>query len=284
MSVLMKGADVANAMKEALITKTEQLKEKGVNPCLAIVRVGSRPDDVSYERGAKKRMESIGIECRIIELPEDIAQQDFEREFSVVNEDPNVHGILLFRPLPKHLDEEPVKAMIHPEKDMDCMSPINIAKVFAGDESGYAPCTAEAVMEMLEYYKIDPKGKKVTIVGRSMVVGKPLSMMLLKKHATITVCHTRTVDLKETCREAEILVAAAGKAKMITEDMVGEGAVVADVGINVDESGNLCGDVDFEHVESKASYISPVPRGVGSITTSVLAKHVVRAALKSAGL
>ena len=284
MSVLMKGADVANAMKEALITKTEQLKEKGVNPCLAIVRVGSRPDDVSYERGAKKRMESIGIECRIIELPEDIAQQDFEREFSVVNEDPKVHGILLFRPLPKHLDEEPVKAMIHPEKDMDCMSPINIAKVFAGDESGYAPCTAEAVMEMLEYYKIDPKGKKVTIVGRSMVVGKPLSMMILKKHATITVCHTRTVDLKETCREAEILVAAAGKAKMITEDMVGEGAVVADVGINVDESGNLCGDVDFEHVESKASYISPVPRGVGSITTSVLAKHVVRAALKSAGL
>ena len=284
MSILMKGADVANAMKESLIAKTEQLKEKGVNPCLAIVRVGSRPDDVSYERGAKKRMESIGIECRIVELPEDIAQQDFEREFSAVNDDPKVHGILLFRPLPKHLHEEPIKTMIHPEKDMDCMSPVNMAKVFAGDESGYAPCTAEAVMEMLDYYEIDPKGKRVTVVGRSMVVGKPLSMMLLKKHATITVCHTRTEDLDGTCRNAEILVAAAGKAKMITGDMIGEGAVVADVGINVDESGNLYGDVDFEQVESKASYISPVPRGVGSITTSVLAKHVVRAALKTAGL
>ncbi|MGN1165008.1 MAG: bifunctional 5,10-methylenetetrahydrofolate dehydrogenase/5,10-methenyltetrahydrofolate cyclohydrolase [Lachnospiraceae bacterium] len=281
MSVLMKGADVANAMKEALIIKTEQLKEKGVSPCLTIIRVGNRPDDVSYERGAKKRMESIGIECRVVELPEKISQNEFEKKFSEVNDDPEVHGILLFRPLPKHLDEEPIKAMINPEKDMDCMSPLNMAKVFSGDESGYAPCTAQAVMEMLEYYKIDPKGKRVTVVGRSMVVGKPLAMMLLKKHATITVCHTRTVNISETCRDAEILVAAAGKAKMITEDMVGEGAVVADVGINVDESGNLCGDVDFESVEPKASYISPVPRGVGSITTSVLAKHVVCAAEKT---
>lgn len=278
MSILMKGADVANAMKEDLISRVECLKEKGTDPCLAIVRVGARPDDVSYERGAKKRMAAIGIECRIVELPEDITQDEFVREFGKVNEDPSVHGILLFRPLPKHLDEEPIKAMIDPEKDMDCMSPINIAKVFAGDETGYAPCTAEAVMEMLDYYQIDPKGKNVTVVGRSMVVGKPLSMMLLKKHATITVCHTRTVDLPGVCAKADILVAAAGKARMITEDMVGEGAVVADVGINVDEAGNLCGDVDFDAVEAKTSYISPVPRGVGSITTSVLAKHVVRAA------
>ena len=158
------------------------------------------------------------------------------------------------------------------------MSPVNIAKIFAGDETGYAPCTAEAVMEMLDYYEIDPKGKRVTVVGRSMVVGKPLSMMLLKQHATITVCHTRTVNLPEVCRNAEILVAAAGKARIITADMVGEGAVVADVGINVDEDGKMCGDVAFEEVEPKTSYISPVPRGVGSITTSVLAKHVVRAA------
>lgn len=280
MSVLMKGADVANAMKEVLINKVESLKEKGVNPCLTIVRVGNRSDDLSYERGAKKRMETIGIECRILELPEDIQQEDFEKEFAAVNDDPTVHGILLFRPLPKHLDEEPVIASVNPEKDMDCMSQVNMAKVFSGDESGYAPCTAEAVMEMFAHYGIDLTGKRVTVVGRSMVVGKPLAMMLLKKNATITVCHTRTADLPETCRNAEILVAAAGKAKMITADMVGEGAVVADVGINVDESGNLCGDVDFEAVEPKASYISPVPRGVGSITTSVLAKHVVRAAAR----
>ena len=280
MSVLMKGADVANAMKEVLINKVESLKEKGVNPCLTIVRVGNRSDDLSYERGAKKRMETIGIECRILELPEDIQQEDFEKEFAAVNDDPTVHGILLFRPLPKHLDEEPVIASVNPEKDMDCMSQVNMAKVFSGDESGYAPCTAEAVMEMFAHYGIDLTGKQVTVVGRSMVVGKPLAMMLLKKNATITVCHTRTADLPETCRNAEILVAAAGKAKMITADMVGEGAVVADVGINVDESGNLCGDVDFEAVEPKTSYISPVPRGVGSITTSVLAKHVVRAATR----
>ena len=280
MSVLMKGADVANAMKEVLINKVESLKEKGVNPCLTIVRVGNRSDDLSYERGAKKRMETIGIECRILELPEDIQQEDFEKEFAAVNDDPTVHGILLFRPLPNHLDEEPVIASVNPEKDMDCMSQVNMAKVFSGDESGYAPCTAEAVIEMFAHYGIDLTGKRVTVVGRSMVVGKPLAMMLLKKNATITVCHTRTADLPETCRNAEILVAAAGKAKMITADMVGEGAVVADVGINVDESGNLCGDVDFEAVEPKASYISPVPRGVGSITTSVLAKHVVRAAAR----
>ena len=278
MSVLMKGIDVANAMKENLIIEVEQLKEQGVNPCLTIIRVGNRPDDLSYERGAKKRMDTIGIECRVKELPEDITQEDFEKAFREVNDDPTVHGILLFRPLPKHLSEDAVVAGIDPVKDMDCMSPVNIAKVFSGDETGYAPCTAEAVMEMLDYYEIDPKGKKVTVVGRSMVVGKPLSMLLLKKHATITICHTRTVDLPKVCREAEILVAAAGKARMITEDMVGDGAVVADVGINVDEDGNLCGDVDFDAVEAKASYISPVPRGVGSITTSVLAKHVVRAA------
>lgn len=274
----MKGADVAKAMKEDLIKEVGELKEKGISPCLAIVRVGARPDDLAYERGAMKRMESTGIGCQVFELPEDISQEAFEEEFRKVNDDPQIHGILLFRPLPKHLDEEPVKAMINPWKDVDCMSPVNIAKVFSGDETGFAPCTPEAVMEMLDYYKIDLTGKKVTVVGRSMVVGKPLSMLLLKKNATITVCHTRTADLSGTCRDAEILVAAAGKAKMVTEDMVGEGAVVVDVGINVDEEGKMCGDVDYDNVEAKASYISPVPRGVGSVTSSVLAKHVVKGA------
>lgn len=242
MSTIMKGSEVAAAMKEELIQEVETLKEQNINPCLAIVRVGARLDDLAYERGAKKRMEAAGIACRVIELPEDITQEEFEEEFHKVNDDKEVHGILLFRPLPEHLDEEPVKTMIHPFKDVDCMSPVNIAKVFSGDETGYAPCTPEAVMEMLAFYKIDPKGKKVTVVGRSMVVGKPLSMLLLKKHATITVCHTRTTDLPAVCREAEILIAAAGKAKMVTSDMVSEGSVVVDVGINVDEAGNLCGD------------------------------------------
>ncbi|BDF04281.1 bifunctional 5,10-methylenetetrahydrofolate dehydrogenase/5,10-methenyltetrahydrofolate cyclohydrolase [[Clostridium] hylemonae] len=278
MDTLMKGADVAAAMKEGLIKETEALKEKGIHPCLGIVRVGERPDDMAYERGARKRMESIGIRCEVTELPEDITQEAFEKAFRGVNDDPRIHGILLFRPLPPHLDEEPVRAMIHPLKDADCMSPVNIAKVFSGDESGYAPCTPEAVMEMLDHYKISLKGKRVTVIGRSMVVGKPLSMLLLKRHATVTVCHTRTVELSKTCRDAQILVAAAGKARMVTGDMVGDGAVVVDVGINVDEEGNLCGDVDFDSVQEKASHISPVPRGVGSVTSSVLAKHVIKGA------
>lgn len=280
MSIIMKGADVAAAMKDILIQEVEALQRRNIFPCLTIVRVGARPDDLAYERGAKKRMEMLNIKCNVVELKEDITQEAFEEEFRKVNEDPEVHGILLFCPLPGHLDERPVKAAIHPLKDVDCMSPVNIAKVFSGDETGYAPCTAEAVMEMLDYYKIDPKGKKATIVGRSMVVGKPLSMLLLKRHATITVCHTRTTDLSAACREAGILVAAAGKAKMITPDMVGDRAAVVDVGIHVDEAGNMCGDVDFDAVEAKTSFISPVPRGVGSVTSSVLAKHVVRGAKK----
>lgn len=281
MSVLMKGIDVANAMKEILIPRVESLKECGVTPCLTIIRVGNRPDDLSYERGAKKKMEMIGISCQVQELPEDIRQEDLEQAVQKVNDDKNVHGILLLRPLPAHLDEESVKKILNPQKDIDCMTDVNIAKVFAGDESGYAPCTAEAVVEMLEHNGIDPARKKVTIIGRSMVVGRPLAMMLLKQNATVTICHTKTAELAKTCREADILIAAAGKAKMITRDMVGDGAVVVDVGINVDEEGNLCGDVDFENVEEKTSYISPVPRGVGSITTSVLAKHVVLAAENS---
>ena len=278
MSILMKGADVAKTMKEDLTGEARRLKDRGILPSLTIVRVGARPDDLAYERGARKRMEMIGIECKVVELPETITQAEFEKTFFKINEDPKVHGILLFRPLPGHLDEGPVVSRINPLKDVDCMCPVNIAKVFSGDETGHAPCTPEAVMEMLDYYKIDPKGKKVTVIGRSMVVGKPLSMMLLKRHATVTICHTRTKDLTATCREAEILVAAAGKARMVTADMIGDGAVVVDVGINVDAKGNLCGDVDFNAAEPVTSYISPVPRGVGSVTSSVLAKHVLKAA------
>ena len=278
MSGVMKGAETAKAMKESMEEQVHALKEKGIVPCLAIVRVGARPDDLAYERGAKKRMEMVGGECRVHELPETIGQAELEQEFQAVNEDPSVHGILLFRPLPKHLDVEPLEAMINPLKDVDCMSPVNIAKVFSGDESGFAPCTAEAVMKLFEHYGVELSGKRVTVVGRSMVVGKPLAMLLLKANATVTVCHTRTKDLKEACRSAEILAAAAGKAKMITADMIADGAVVADVGINVDEDGALCGDVDFEAVSAKASLISPVPGGVGSVTSSVLASHVIRSA------
>ncbi|MHB8106172.1 MAG: bifunctional 5,10-methylenetetrahydrofolate dehydrogenase/5,10-methenyltetrahydrofolate cyclohydrolase [Candidatus Cryosericum sp.] len=284
MSIIMKGSEVAAAMKEELLREVEKLAQKGIVPELAIVRVGARPDDLAYERGATKKMGGMGIRCRVVELPESISQADFEREFSAVNSNPGIHGILLFRPLPKQLNEESVRSMINPKKDIDCMSPVNIAKVFSGDESGFAPCTAEAVMEVLAHYGIDVRGKRVTVVGRSMVVGKPLSMLLLKKNATVTICHTKTADLGATCRNAEILIAAAGKAKMITADFVSENSIVVDVGINVDSEGKLCGDVDFDAVSPKTASITPVPGGVGAVTSSVLARHVVRAAKYLNGL
>ena len=276
--ILMKGAEVNAAMKERMINRVDALKKNGVQPVINIVRIGNRSDDLAYERGARKRMESVGVEMKITELPEDISQADFVKAFRKVNEDKTVHGIMLFRPLPKHLDESEIASIINPIKDVDCMSPVNIAKVFMGDEGVFAPCTAKAVMEMLAHYEVDLSGKNVVIVGRSMVVGKPLAMLMLKKNATVTVCHTRTVDLAEKCRRADVIVAATGRAGMITGDMISRGTIVVDVGININEEGKLCGDVEFESVEPQASYISPVPGGVGGVTSSVLASHVIKAA------
>lgn len=284
MNVIMTGKEVAASMKLQLTETRKELQKQGINPCLGIIRIGERPDDLAYEKGAIKCMSDIGIECETMEIAADITQGALEESFHTMSENPLIHGILLFRPLPPHLDEEPLKALINPIKDVDGMSPVNIAKVFSGDDTGYAPCTAEAVMEILNYYNINPEGKKVTIIGRSMVVGKPLSMLLLNKNATITVCHTRTKNLAEACRNADILIAAAGKAGMVGSELVGRDAVVVDVGINVDASGKLCGDVDFASVREKAAFISPVPRGVGSVTTTVLAKHVICGAKASCTL
>ena len=278
MTTIMRGSPVAAAMKEKLIREVAELNESGIIPGLAIVRVGARSDNLAYERNIVKKLEGIGIRCKVFEYSEDITQRKFEEEFDQINSNSEIHGILLFRPLPKHLNEDSIKNTINPLKDMDCMSLVNLAKVFSGDESGFAPCTSEAVMEVLEYYGIDLQGKRVTIVGRSMVVGKPLSMLLLKKNATVTICHTKTNNLENTCKNAEILIAAAGKANMLTTDFVSENSIVIDVGINVDAAGNLCGDVDFESVSPVAGYITPVPGGVGIVTSSVLAMHVIKAA------
>lgn len=274
--ITLKGAAVSAKIKE----QVEELLKGNVErtPKLAIVRVGERPDDLSYERGALKKMAAFGLEAESFAFPEDISDQEFKEKFTEINENPDVDGILLLRPLPKQIVEKDIERMIDPGKDLDGISPINIAKVFAGDDSGFAPCTAEAVVEVLKTNEIPLTGKKITIVGRSMVVGRPLSMLLLKENATVTICHTRTENLKETCRHGEILIAAAGRAKMLDASYVGEGAVVVDVGINVDENGKLCGDVDFDTLEGTASMATPVPGGVGAVTTAVLAKHLVQAA------
>ena len=273
---ILKGLPVANAINEKIVEELKTWNEK--LPHLAIVRVGERPDDCSYERGAVKKMEKVGMEYSVHTFPVDIDNDSFQKEFDAINENPDVDGILLLRPLPKHLDEKSIENRIDPFKDLDGISPMNLAKVYAGDETGYAPCTAEAVIEMLDFANVDLKGKRVTVVGRSLVIGKPVSMLLMKKNATVTVCHTKTVDMPGTCKQAEVLVAAAGVAKMIDQSYVADGAIVVDVGINVDAEGNLCGDVNFDDVAEKASMMTPVPGGVGSVTTSVLAKHLLKAA------
>lgn len=274
---ILKGLPVANAINEKLMEQVKSIE--GPLPHLAIIRVGERSDDCSYERGAVKKMDKVGVRCTTYTFDADIDNETFQAEFDKINENPDIDGILMLRPLPKQLDEKQIENKIDPRKDLDGISPLNLAKVYAGDESGYAPCTAEAVIEMLDYAGIDIKGKRVTVVGRSLVIGKPVSMLLMKRNATVTVCHTKTVDMEGTCKNAEILVAAAGSARMIKKDYVAEGAIVVDVGINVDEEGNLCGDVDFDAITDIAAIATPVPGGVGSVTTSVLAKHLVKAAM-----
>lgn len=274
--IVLKGAEVSAKIKEQVRQELDTMG--GMIPMLAIVRVGENPDDVSYERGAKKKMDAFGLGTKSYVFPENITDEAFKREFTAINNDRDVHGILLLRPLPKQICERDIERMISPEKDLDGISPVNAAKIFAGDVTGFAPCTAEAVVEMLKANDLAIAGKRVTIVGRSMVVGKPLAMLLLKENATVTICHTKTRDLQGTCRNAEILVAAAGKANMLDAGFIGPGAVVIDVGINVNEQGKLCGDVDFESIQEKAAMATPVPGGVGAVTTAVLAKHLVRAA------
>ncbi len=281
---IIKGKPVADAISVELTKKVSELKEKGFSPKLVIVRVGANPSDLSYERGALKRCSDIGILAEVKELSEDINQNDFITELDKINKDKNVHGILIFRPLPKQLDENVIKYVISPEKDMDCFSPVNVAKVMENDPTGFAPCTPSAVMEILKYYDVPLKGKKAVVVGRSMVVGKPVSMLLLNENATVTICHSKTQDMPAVCSEADVLVVGIGRAKMIDSKYVKDGAVVIDVGINVDEAGNLCGDVDTEDCVEKSSMITPVPGGVGSVTTSILAKHVVKACIQQNNL
>lgn len=274
--ILLYGADTAEKIKDEISGMLSELK--GYIPTLGIVRIGSNPADISYEKGAVKKMESLSLKTKVFEFDENISSDDFIDEFKKINEDDEIDGILLFRPLPKHIDEKKVIEVLDERKDLDCISYKNIAKVFAGDESGFAPCTAKAVIKILESNNIELEGKNVVVLGRSMVIGKPVAMLAIQKNATVTLCHSKTADLKKMCKNADILIVAIGRAKMINDDYIGEDAVVIDVGINFFE-GKLCGDVDLENVKN-AAMATPVPKGVGAVTTSVLAQHLVIAALK----
>ena len=280
MAELLKGAPVAKAITERNKQAVSELQSKGITPVLAIVRLGEKAGDLAYERGALKRAEKTGVQVKQFVFPEEITEAELLEEIDKINQDNGIHGVLMFRPLPKHINEKKVCEALAPEKDMDGITSGSMAGVFMDTEIGYPPCTAEAVMEMLDHYGIVLKGRKVTVFGRSLVIGKPVAMMLMGKHATITVCHSRTKtdDFAEAGRTADIVVTALGQAKMIGADKLGEEQIIIDVGINVDEDGNLCGDVDFDEAEPKAAAITPVPGGVGSVTTAVLMKHVIQAA------
>lgn len=279
MAQLLKGKPAADALDVRTSEKVRALREKGCVPTLAIVRVGERQDDLSYERGATKRCSKNDVEVRKIVFPEDVSQAELVHTLRNLSEDPSVHGILLFRPLPKSLDENEACAAISPAKDVDGITAGSMAAVYSGTGDGFAPCTAQAVIEMLRYYGIEMEGKRATVVGRSLVIGKPVTMLLMAQNATVTVCHSRTADLPSVTREADIVIAALGRAQMLDGKYFHEGQSVIDVGINWDErEQKLVGDVKASDAGEIVENLSPVPGGVGSVTTAVLVSHVVQAA------
>ncbi|KEI99131.1 methenyltetrahydrofolate cyclohydrolase [Clostridium botulinum A2B3 87] len=278
MTKILYGNEVALKIKEDLNLRIDKLKEKNIIPKLAILRMGNKQDDIAYERSIIKSCEKLNIETKVEELSEDILEEDFLKLMESLNKEKEIHGILVFRPYPKHLNENIINSSIALNKDVDCMHPLNLERIFEGDLDGFMPCTPEAVIEILRYYDIDLKGKNIVIINRSMVVGKPLSMMALSHNATVTICHSKTIDLPSITKKADIVVTAIGKAKLVKEEYFNEDSIVIDVSINVDENGKLCGDVDFENVKEKVVAITPVPKGVGSVTTTLLLKHIVDAA------
>ncbi len=273
----MIGKPAAERLTENLKIETDLLIEKGIKPKLLIMRVGEKSDDLAYEKGALSRCSKIGVGVEVRGFSEHITTEEFIAEIEKANNDTEIHGILIFRPLPKQIDENIIKHIISPKKDIDCFNPINSSKLLEGDKTGFAPCTAEAVMQLLKHYNVDLTGKRTVVIGRSMVIGKPVALMLLNENATVTICHSKTKDLNQVCAEADILIAALGKAKIVDDKFIKEGAIIIDVGINVDEAGNMVGDVDFEKCNDKAAMITPVPGGVGSVTTTILASHVIKA-------
>ena len=281
MAQIWKGAPVAAALNEKTKAQAEALREKDVIPTLAIIRIGERPDDIAYETGACKRAAAVGVAVLQLVLSENASEQELEQTIYMVNDDPHIHGVLLLRPLPKTMNEERLVGLLAPEKDVDGITDGSLCGVFTGKKIGYAPCTAQACMEILEYYGVDCTGKKATVVGRSLVVGRPAAMMLMEKNATVTICHTRTKDLSQQMQQAEIVIAAAGRRGMFGAECFREGQLVLDVGIHFNEEGKMCGDVRTAEVEPIVEAITPVPGGVGAVTTAVLMSHVVQAAQRA---
>ena len=279
MAEILKGAPVTAALNEQMTAKVEKLREQGVTPTLAILRVGERHEDISYETGVMKRCAKVGVAVWNVILPADVDSGIFFETLEDLNRDPAVHGILMFRPLPKHIDGEKARRLLAPEKDVDGCTDGSLAGVFTNTEVGFPPCTAQAAMEILNYYGIDCVGKRAVVMGRSLVIGRPAALLLMHKNATVTVTHRKTADTPAVVREADIVIAAIGEAEHLGAEYFREGQIVIDVGVNwSEEKGKLCGDVRFDEVEPIVAAITPVPGGVGTVTTSILVSHVVEAA------
>ena len=281
MATILKGAPVVAAMNEANTARCAALAAKGITPTLAVVRVGEREDDLSYERGVMTRCGKVGVAVRQFLLPADATQDALLEVLEKINADKSIHGCLLFRPLPRQFDDRTIRAALAPEKDIDGITDGSLAGVFTNTALGYPPCTAQACLEILKYYDIPLSGKRAVVVGRSLVVGKPAAMMLDRENATVTICNSRTQNLPALCKEADVVVVAMGKRGFIGADCLREGQTVVDVGIHVGDDGKLCGDVRFAEAEPVVEAITPVPGGVGTVTTSVLVGHVVEAAEKT---
>lgn len=282
MTEILRGKPVAEELKEQIKQRVEQLKENGKTPKLAVLRVGANPNDLSYEKGILKNCANLGIETEVYEQDESIDTEGLLAEMEKLNQDDAVHGILMFRPLPKHLDEKQLQEAIDPEKDVDCMHPYNLAKVFASDDSGMEPATPRSAMEILRHYEIPLKGKRVVIINRSMVLGRPLAMMMLKEHASPMICHSKTENLPELTRAADVVVLAAGRAKSFGAEYFNEDSVIIDVGVSMADDGKMAGDADYEPLSETVKAITPVPGGVGSMTTTLLLNQVVKACERKA--
>ena len=278
MAEILKGAPAANALTLNLIKRVENLKLNNITPKLEILRLGSKAEDLSYESGIIKRCGKVGIEVKQFILNEDCTREELLNEIKNSNQDKSIHGVILFRPLKdKELEQEAIN-LLKPDKDVDGMTYGSMAGVFSGRDIGFAPCTAQACLEILNFYNIDLAGKNIAVLGRSLVIGRPVSILLQNQNATVTMCHSKTKNLAEICRRADVIIAAIGRANFVDKNFVNNNQVIIDVGINIDDTGKLCGDVNFEEAASLVKAITPVPGGVGAVTTSILASHVVKAA------
>lgn len=277
MTGILSGKSVSKDIRERIRGKVSDLEKINKYPTLGIIRLGKNPGDISYEKSILKNCDTLGIKTKVVELDSEISTDDLTEEIDLLNGDDLISGILLFRPLPSHIDEELIRSKINVDKDVDCMHPLNLEKIFEGDITGFAPCTPKAAVEILSYYDIPLEGKNIAIINRSMVVGKPLAMMLLEKNATVTICHSRTKNLDSVTRDADIVITALGKAKFFDRKYFNENSIVIDVGVSLDDRGKVSGDVDFEDVQDFVNMVTPVPGGVGAVTTSILLSQVVYA-------